>query len=301
MAGRSARRALDPVALERLQRRMDRLAQPPWLHGEVARRMAQRLSVIRLKPQCIVDWGAFVGASQDALEAAYPQATRLAVESSVERVAATAAALQSPWWSPRRWRSGRASAQLAAQLQPGCVQLLWSNMGLHGVIDPQAEMVAWHRALEVEGFLMFSTLGPGTLRGLNELYAAQGWPVAMAPLVDMHDLGDMLVQAGFADPVMDQETITLTWTTAAAVLTELRQLGANVDPRRATGLRTPRWRAELESSLAKRAGADGRIALEFELVYGHAFRAAGRAKVAARTELALDDMRAMVRGTGRRA
>ncbi len=299
-APHSARRALDAAALAHAQRRLQRAQQPPWLHGEAARRMAQRLPVIRLQPQRVVDWGAFAGASQGLLRQAYPRARLLAVESDAARCAATAAALQQPWWSAQRWRSGGASAQLAAQVQPGCAQLLWSNMGLHGVIDPQAEMAAWHRALEVDGFLMFSTLGPGTLRGLAEVYAAQGWPVPMAPLVDMHDLGDMLVQAGFADPVMDQETITLTWPAAPALLAELRTLGANVDPRRAPGLRTPRWRLRLEALLAQRAGADGRIALEFELVYGHAFRAAPRAQLAARTEVPLADMRAMVRGTGRR-
>ena len=297
----STRRALDAVALAHVQQRMQRAAQPPWLHGEVARRMAQRLPVIRLQPQRIIDWGAFLGASHGLLERTYPRATVLAVEFDAARCAATAMALQRPWWSVRRWRDGAANACLAAQVEPGCTQLLWSNMGLHGAIDPQAEMAAWHRALEVDGFLMFSTLGPGSLQGLSALYAAQHWPPPMAPLVDMHDLGDMLAQAGFADPVMDQETITLTWPTAPALLSELRLLGGNVEPRRGPGLRTPRWLARLESLLADRAGADGRIALDFELVYGHAFRAAPRARMAALTELPLDEMRAMVRGSGRRA
>lgn len=279
---------------------MQRAAQAPWLHGEVARRMAQRLPLIRLQPQCVVEWGAFLGASAQVLEGAYPRARRVAVEPDAERVERTARALQMPWWSPRRWSGRGTHALLAAQVQPGCAQLLWSNMGLHGSLDPRADLAAWHRVLQVDGFLMFSTLGPGTLSGLRALYSSLGWPVPMAPLVDMHDLGDMLVEAGFADPVMDQETITLTWATPSALLSELRQLGGNVDARRAAGLRTPRWRAELESQLAARAAPDGRIALEFELVYGHAFRVAPRPRVAARTELALDDMRAMVRGSRRR-
>ena len=68
----------------------------------------------------------------------------------------------------------------------------------------------------------------------------------------MHDLGDMLVEAGFADPVMDQETITLTWPSGEALLAELRQLGGNVDPRRFAGLRTPRWRSRLAEALEAR-------------------------------------------------
>jgi len=297
---RGARRPLDAVALAAVQRRLQRAPQPPWLHGEVARRMADRLPVIRLKPTHILDWGAFIGASAAVLRATYPQAQRLAVEPDAARRDATAVGLQQPWWSPSRWREGGATALHAADVVPGSGELLWSNMGLHGVIDPQAEMAAWQRALAVDGFLMFSTLGPGTLQGLRSLYREQGWPVPMAPLVDMHDLGDMLVHAGFADPVMDQETVTLTWATPQALLTELRQLGGNVDPRRAAGLHTPRWRERLLALLARRADTRGRIALDFEVVYGHAFRPAPRPRLAAQTQVPLDDMRAMVRSGSRR-
>ena len=303
---RSASRPLDAVALAQVQRRLQRAPQPPWLHMEVARRMAERLPVIRLKPARILDWGAFMGASAAVLKSSYPQAQRQAIEPDAARRDATAAGLQQPWWSPARWREGAAVAISAADVAAGSGELLWSNMGLHGVIDPQAAMAAWQRALVVDGFLMFSTLGPGTLQGLRDLYAAQAWPVPMAPLVDMHDLGDMLVHAGFADPVMDQETITLTWPTPQALLAELRQLGGNVDPRRASGLRTPRWRDRLLALLAERArsddpdGPDRRIALDFEVVYGHAFRPSPRPRLAAQTQVPLDDMRAMVRGSRRR-
>ena len=158
----------------------------------------------------------------------------------------------------------------------------------------------WHRAMAVDGFVMFSTLGPGTLAGLRALYAAQGWPPPCAPFVDMHDLGDMLVEAGFADPVMDQETVTLTWPTPSALLDELRGLGGNVDPARHAGLRTPRWRERLQQALSATAGAGGRVALDFEVVYGHAFRPPPRPRVAALTEVAVDDLRAMARA-GRKA
>jgi malonyl-CoA O-methyltransferase len=121
----------------------------------------------------------------------------------------------------------------------------------------------------------------------------------MAPLVDMHDLGDMLVQAGFADPVMDQETLTLTWPDPQAMLAELRTLGGNVDPRRHAGLRTPRWRADLIQRLQGLAQADGRVALEVELVYGHAFKVARPPRIATETAIPLQQMRDLVRGNQR--
>ncbi|MDP1651051.1 MAG: biotin synthase [Rubrivivax sp.] len=302
---RSARRPLDTVALARVQQRLQRADSAPWLHGEVARRMAERLPIIKLQPARVIDWGAFLGASRAVLAAAYPRARLLAVEPDAWRRDATAAALEPPWWSPRRWTTATPAVVAEAELGAGQGQLLWSNMGLHGAVDPQAVMKAWHRALEVDGFLMFSTLGPGSLQGLRALYAAMAWPPPHAPFVDMHDLGDMLLEAGFAEPVMDQETITLTWPTGQALLAELRQLGGNVDLQRHAGVRTPRWRDRLAQGLQAAAcegeGAGQRPRLAFEVVYGHALRAAPRPRVAASTTLPLADLRAMVRAGRRQA
>lgn len=293
---RSAVRPVDAVALARVQQRLQRAATPPWLHGEVARRMAQRLPVVRLQPDPVVDWASFTGASESLLRTAYPRARVLTVEPDPQRLQATALAQRKPWWQP--WQ--KAPVVLAPENVPaGQAQLLWSNMALHGAVDPQALMQQWQQALAVDGFLMFSTLGPGTLVQLGALYRRLGWPPPMAPFVDMHDLGDMLVQAGFADPVMDQETVTLTWAGAEPLLAELRQLGGNVDPRRGAGLRTPRWRQRLMQALGSSAGADGRLSLDFEIVYGHAFKPLPRARLAAQTEVPLEDMRAMMR-RGRR-
>ena len=204
-----------------------------------------------------------------------------------------------PWWAWRRWWPGASEAAPArapheATLPEGDADLLWSNMTLHHLADPRPSLVRWQRLLAVDGILMFSTLGPGTLASLRALYARQGWPAPHAPFIDMHDLGDMLVQAGFADPVMDQEVLTLSWASPAEALAELRQLGGNADLGRHRGLRTPRWRAALERSLAEaRPGA--RVALEFEVVYGHAVRPLPRAPVAGETTLPLDDLRGMLR------
>jgi malonyl-CoA O-methyltransferase len=174
-------------------------------------------------------------------------------------------------------------------------QLLWANMMLHAVKDPPALLERWQKALSAGGFVMFSCFGPDTLRELRALYARLGWPAPSIAFVDMHDLGDMLVQAGFADPVMDQETLTLTWADPHALLAELRSLGGNASPDRFQGLRTPRWKKTLERELMALAGPDGRLRLSFEVAYGHAFKAAPRLRADAPTTVSLDDMRAMVR------
>jgi malonyl-CoA O-methyltransferase len=289
--------APDAHALARQARRISALVherKPPWLHGEVARRMAERLPIIKRSPARLIDWGAGAGASTALLRGAYPKAAYQAVEEDEAACAATAAALsERTRWMP--WRTAASAAVLCApQVGEGACELLWSNMALHRAADVEALVERWRRTLVVDGFLMFSTLGPGSLATLREVYAEKRWPSPHMPFIDMHDLGDLLVRKGFADPVMDQERLTLTWPDPAALLAELRQLGGNADPRRFAGLRTPRWRARLEAALAERAVDQGRIAIEFELVYGHAFCPAPRAKVEAETEVSLEQMRRML-------
>lgn len=291
----STARQLDPASVEAWLRRLARAPSPPWLHAEVARRMAERLEFIRVKPEVVLDWWAFGGASTDRLLKAYPQARHLVVEPTAALHARSERAMAAPWWSPRRWRGPSVALAAPQSVVPSSVQLLWANMMLQAVVDPAALVARWQQLLAVDGFVMFSCLGPGSLRALNDLYARRGWGAPLADFVDMHDLGDMLVHAGFADPVMDQELLTLSWDSPEALLDELRALGANASPQRFVGCRTPRWRQELHAALKSLARPDGRIYLDFEIAYGHAFKAAPRAPLAAETRVSVDDMRAMVR------
>ena len=284
------------MSVRSVLRRLARVAEPPWLHREVARRMADRLAIIRLQPGTVIDWWGWLGAGGELLDEAYPQAQRIVVEPDGELRARSEAANHRPWWSARRWQSPVPRVITEGDTLPASAQLVWANMMLHAVADPPALFARWQRVLDVDGFVMFSCLGPGTLRELRALYERLGWGAATPTFVDMHDLGDMLVHAGFADPVMDQEVITLQWRDAASLLAELRGLGGNAAPLRHAGLRTPRWRARLLSEINALADAHGRISMSFEVAYGHAFRAAPRARVSDVTSVPLDDMRALIRG-----
>ena len=294
-------RRLDATAVAAALRRLARAPQAPWLHGEVARRMAQRLEVIKLQPELVIDWWSSLGAGAELLRQAYPKAQHVCVEPDAtwaRRAKAAQPALR--WWSPQRWRGAPSPVLTPDDELPATAQLVWANMTLHAVVDPPSLFERWQRLLRVDGFVMFSCLGPGTLGELRALYARLGWPAPTPGFVDMHDLGDMLVHAGFADPVMDQETLTLQYDSPQALLDELRSLGGNAAPDRFAGLRTPRWRARLLRELEALRGRDGKLEVSFEVAYGHAFRAAPRLRPGEATSISLDDMRAMVR-TGRSA
>ncbi|WP_119153786.1 methyltransferase domain-containing protein [Caldimonas tepidiphila] len=285
-----ASRELDTAAVEGWLRRAGRKVQPtPWLHAEVGRRMAEKLPMIRSQPARVLDWWSVLGGARELLQQQYPQARFSAWEPTPELARHSARGPQRPWWSPARWKRA-ALPVFGPQAQPaeGSADLLWANMMLHWSPDPPAQLEQWQRLLAVDGFVMFSCFGPDTLRELRALYAARGWGAATPAFIDMHDIGDMMVHAGFADPVMDMETITLSWDSAPRLLAELRTLGVNAHPGRRPGLRTPRWRARLEAALAEAPR------MSFEIVYGHAFKAAPRIRVTPETRVSLGDMRGML-------
>lgn len=284
---------LDPAAASRWAARL--LPASPWLHEEVARRMQERLDLIVLQPQAWADWEPWRGGMQahQALRARYPQAAVWQVLAQPNEAERLQAQTQAAWWQMARWTGPK-----VAQSQPlaGAVQMVWANMLLHQVADPQALIGQWHRALAVDGFLMFSCLGPDSLRELRAVHAAMGWPAPAHEFTDMHDWGDMLVQAGFAEPVMDMERITLTFETPERLLQELRELGRNLHGARFAGLRGRGWRPKWLQAVAEHGQRDGsgRLKLTFEVIYGHALRPQTRTKMLPESQIQLNDMRQML-------
>lgn len=259
--------------------------------------MQDRLQWICRTPKTWCDWHPVRGGMQThALVAQrYPQAQVYVVESSPRMQALAQSHWAKPWWNPARWAGSRTIVELPAA---GSVDMLWANMLLHHQAQPMQMLQAWHQALAVDGFVMFSCLGPDTVKELRALYDQLGWPAAGHSYTDMHDWGDMLVQAGFAEPVMDMETITLTFATPERLLQELRELGCNLHPQRFAGLRGKAWLAQLHAALDTHLRVDsseGQLAVTFELVYGHAFKPAPRVAVDAESAVSLEQMRRMLK------
>jgi malonyl-CoA O-methyltransferase len=268
----------------------------PWLHEEVGRRMQERLGWIVRQPQRWLHWEPLRGGllAHTLVAGRYPDARCDVFVAQTAQRALVRQRLTRPWWHPARWRG---APQFPAVPVPGAAGMLWANMALHMAADPQALIRQWYDALAVDGFLMFSCFGPDTLRVLRALSLGEGGPAPAHDFTDMHDWGDMLVAAGFAEPVMDMERIELTFETPARLLQELRELGRNLHPARFAGLRGRGWRDRLHAALRRLADPahDGRLKLTFEVIYGHAFKPQRRLAVAAETTLSLDEMRRTLR------
>ena len=268
-----------PARTEVVRRQFDqraaRLPQHEALLREVDRRLMERLDLVKLAPRSIVDVGCGGGASEPALRARYPQALWTGVDLSLAQLRRIVLPAARFWRAPRLRRVAAEAGALP--LAAGSVDLVYSNLMLHWHPAPHSVFPEWLRVLRVDGLLLFSCLGPDTLRELRAACAA-ALPLARPlPFVDMHDFGDMMVASGFAAPVMDTERITLTYPSAAALLREVGALGGNPRDDRAAHLPSGRQARALLAALAARAGADGRIALTFEVAYGHAWKPAPRA------------------------
>jgi len=287
---------IDPIASER----WSQLNHPetPWLHEEIGRRMEERLQWIRLQPKQWVDWAPVNGGlrTHAAVRARYPKANCLALETSELRLQKAKVALTNPWWKVWQRRAVSIESLAKGLPQQEVADMVWANMALHTAVAPQSLLRAWHSLLSTDGFLMFSSLGPDTLRELQPIYQEMGWGDPSHAFTDMHDWGDMLVQAGFAEPVMDMERITLTYVTPSDLLKDLRLLGRNLHHQRHQNLRGRGWRQNLENALLALAKPDhqGRLVLTVEVIYGHALKPLPRVRLADQSSVTLAQMKTLL-------
>jgi malonyl-CoA O-methyltransferase len=241
------------------------------LVDEVGRRMFERLDMVRLPDGPILDLGCATGGWTRRLRERYVGSEVYGIDPA-QALAAAAQPLpaRSRWWRPGRRVSATAicGPLEVMPFRPGTFSLIWSNLVLQWLGRPD---VAWRElgaSLRGGGLLMFSSLGPDTLREVRAAWRAAGLPSPVMPFADMHNVGDALVRAGFAAPVMDMEHITLEYPDAGSLVADLRDQGA-ADARfdRPRGLRGPRrWRAALDA-----LAVDGGVRATFEIVYGHAW------------------------------
>jgi malonyl-CoA O-methyltransferase len=161
-------------------------------------------------------------------------------------------------------------------LAPNALDLVWSNLALHWHPQPDRVFAEWRRTLRTDGLLMFSCFGPDTFKEIKAAFAEADLAPHALPFVDMHDFGDMLVNVGFSTPVLDMETITVTYATAAALLADVRAWGGNPLATRRRGLMGKAAWARMLAALETLRRPDGKLGLTFEIIYGHAFRPAPR-------------------------
>jgi malonyl-CoA O-methyltransferase len=237
---------------------------------------------MRLAPETILDVGCGPGTHTAALSARFPDATVVAIDHApamVARAAPPASGLLArlSGLSKRQRIRGLVGDMRALPLPREHADVLWSNFALQWANDLPALFAEWNRVLKIGGVIMFTAPGPDTLIELRRAVALAGEAAdrRVQRFTDLHDVGDMLVHAGFADPVMDMEVITLEYATAAALWRDIKaQAAANAMQTRPRGLLTPRKLRAVELALDSARKAGGPIRISVEVIYGHAWKVA---------------------------
>jgi malonyl-CoA O-methyltransferase len=272
-----------------------------FLQREVGGRLFERLQYIKLTPRRVLDIGSGTGYATQRLREHYQNAELIALDIAPAMLHYAREKAGSPSLFKRLLGTAARPGYLCADaeslpLAGESIDLVMSNLTLQWC-DPERVAKETSRVLTPRGLFMFTTFGPDTLKELRSAFKAIDNAPHVNTFADMHDIGDILMHAGFADPVMDQEIVTLTYADLKPLLRELKGIGAhNLLPGRSAGLMgRQRWQRMVDAYESFRK--EGRLPATYEVVYGHAWKPefGKRKTVDGRQQIDLADFRRMVK------
>jgi len=266
---------MQAVSIDRVRRQFVRTNPGFDTHAAVferiGERLRERLPLLAIEPARVLDLGCRSGYQLAALRGLYPGAEVIGADPAPGKPLP----LPRTWpaWLRRRTRDERRIAIDPEQLPfaDGSLDLVISNLLLPWCAAPHLVFREVARVLAPGGAFLFTSVGPDTLREYRAAWASIDTYLHVFGLIDMHDLGDAMLGAGFAAPVLDRDEIQVDYPSIDALQEELRCLGgANLARGRRAGLMAPSVSAALRDYAA--ASADARFAVTLELVQGHAWK-----------------------------
>jgi malonyl-CoA O-methyltransferase len=251
------------------------------LQREVCDRLLERLEYMALQPARVLDVGTGTGYGLAHLRARYAEAELYALDIAPGMLAATRARLPQPTWAQRALQrltpqAARLTHLLCADMErlpfaPNSMNLVWSSLALQWAHDLEATFKGLYRVLAPGGLVMFATFGPDTLKELRAAFSSVDDAPHVNRFIDLHDIGDMLIHAGFTSPVMEMDMLTLTYADLKALMRDLKGIGAhNAAAARKRGLLGKSVWARLERAYESNR-VEGRLPATFEVIYGHAW------------------------------
>lgn len=251
------------------------------LQREVCDRLLERLDFMSLQPGRVLDVGTGTGYGLTHLRSRYPASEFCALDVAPAMLTATRAQLPQPTWAQRALHRLSPSAAevthlICADMErlpflPSSMNLVWSNLAMQWAHDLEATLRGFHQVLAPDGLLIFATFGPDTLKELREAFTAIDDAPHVNRFIDLHDIGDMLIYAGFSSPVMEMEMLTLTYSDLKTLMRDLKGIGAhNAASTRRRGLLGKTAWSRLEQAYETQR-VDGRLPATFEVIYGHAW------------------------------
>lgn len=240
------------------------------LQREIGQRLLERVALVRQRPRRILDVGAGTGYCSLALAGQYAGADILALDLAREMLQRMRS--RTRWWQRLRGRYRFIAADAESMpLADASVDMIVSNLTLQWCQDLEAVFNEFRRVLAPGGVVFFSTFGPDTLQELRAAWAEVDERTHVNAFMDMHDIGDAMVRARLAEPVMDTERLTVTYRQVQDLLRDLKHIGAhNVTADRPRAL-MGRQRFKAFVNAYERHRAEGVLPASYEVVYGHAW------------------------------
>lgn len=263
----------DPYYLDlaQLRRYWNKIAKSYDLHSDLIQKclahMVQRLDDFKLHPKTILDSGAATGHSAKYLKKKFQPHTLVLQDLSENFL--KKAKRNRPWFSRQQQV---VAASTALPFIDQSFDFIFSNLSLHWYSETQKVLNEWYRLIKPNGYVFLSTLGPETLKELYESGLALDHNVHVNRFIEMHQLGDALISAGFVDPVIDVERCIINYPSVENLFNDLKQLGAsNFNQGRSQGLMGKHKFNQFKQNYTCKYASSGKIPATFEIVFAHAF------------------------------
>lgn len=248
------------------------------LQREVTARLAERLTLFKFMPERILDVGCGTGQGLGQLRQAYPDAliTALDIALPMLRAARKKIVPDSLFGKLFGHLTQRSTQFVCTDMErlpfkTSSQSMLWSSLALQWAGATEACLREWHRVLQPGGLVVFATFGPDTLKELRQAFSSVDGDEHVSRFTDLHDIGDILVHAGFQHPVMEMEIITLTYADLKNLMQDLKGIGAhNAAATRPRGMMGKSAWHKLQAAY-EQFRYNGKLPATYEVIYGHAW------------------------------
>jgi len=230
-----------------------------FLQNEIASRLSEKLKVISIKPESIIDLGSGTGFLSEKTANIFPDASLICLDfaqqsliKNTQKLKVCADAYQLPFKS-------------------NSIDFVISNLMMQWCPDLKTLFDECHRVLKPQGLILFTTFGPETLKELKRSWSVVDKEAHVNEFIDMHDIGDQMIQSGFQSPIMEMEKLTLTYEKVLDLMKDLKGIGAQSVENRSKSL-TGKTKFNKMIEMYESYRENGKIPATYEVIYGHAWK-----------------------------
>ncbi len=230
-----------------------------FMQKEIATRLDEKLNVVSSNSDIILDLGAGTGLLSQQLSKRFPGSKIIALD-----------------FAQNSLKNNNSKDKICADanhlpLADNSVDIVISSLMMQWCSDLNQLFLEIHRVLKNNGLFLFSTFGPDTLKELKKSWSVVDDKTHVNSFTDMHDIGDQMLQNGFQSPVMEMETLTLTYQTVTDLLKDLKAIGAQTVNTRSKSL-TGKDKFQLMIKMYESYRTEGKLPATYEVIYGHAWK-----------------------------